>query len=246
MAALTSTAVDTPLGDRWLARFPYASAAFRLMEPLEVSDGSRTGRYFGFVVVGVNVTVAGSVAVAVTTYVSVPDADGIGVLWVFEDPDGGFGVQTVTLMVRPDAGFGVVGSTIGSVVATVRDVTRLSGASPGEEIATLAPLTVSAIAYLSSRDPDVVRVAGAGVGVSRSARVREVAEVGWRVGAALRGDRAVVERGAAGGGGGWTLTPHIRAAHFHRVRVASRGVDGTVTGDRMGVEGVDWHYELRW
>lgn len=30
------------------------------------------------------------------------------------------------------------------------------------------------------------------------------------------------------------------------VRVAERDENGNVIGNRLGVEGIDWHYELRW
>ncbi|WP_426562127.1 hypothetical protein ACPPVT_16520 [Angustibacter sp. McL0619] len=46
--------------------------------------------------------------------------------------------------------------------------------------------------------------------------------------------------------GGWRLPPHIRKAHWHRVRVAVRDEAGVIVGDRAGQQGVDWFYELRW
>ena len=38
----------------------------------------------------------------------------------------------------------------------------------------------------------------------------------------------------------------FRIAHWHRGRVADRDDNGNVIGNRLGVEGIDWHYELRW
>ena len=49
-----------------------------------------------------------------------------------------------------------------------------------------------------------------------------------------------------GGIAEWRLPPHIRIAHWHRVRVAERDENGNVIGNRLGVEGIDWHYEPRW
>jgi hypothetical protein len=244
VAAVGSSSPDAPIGDAWLRRFPFRSVALRLVEPVEVDDGAQVCRYLGCVVVGVRSRVGGQAAF--TSYVPIPEADGVRALWVFEDRAGGFGAQTLTPFVRAADGAPDAAATIGALVAAMTDVYRTAGTSLGAEVAVLAPLTVTVLAYLASRDPDVVRVVGPGAGVSRSPRVREVAEVGWRVGAALRAERSVVDRGAGAGGGGWRLAPHIRAAHFHRVRVATRAADGTVTGSRAGVEGVDWRYELRW
>lgn len=46
--------------------------------------------------------------------------------------------------------------------------------------------------------------------------------------------------------GGWRVPPHIRKAHGHRVRIFGRSQFGDVINCRTGIEGVDWHYELRW
>jgi hypothetical protein len=81
-----------------------------------------------------------------------------------------------------------------------------------------------------------------------------VGNAGWRVGAAIRTWRktsgpAVSPAGtrpAETGPSGWRLPPHIRRAHWHRVRIATRNRMGNVTGNRSGEQGTDWHYEMRW
>lgn len=45
---------------------------------------------------------------------------------------------------------------------------------------------------------------------------------------------------------GWRLPPHVRRAHWHRVRVANRDQTGAIVGNRTGAADVDWHYEMRW
>ena len=38
---------------------------------------------------------------------------------------------------------------------------------------------------------------------------------------------------------------HMRSAHFHRVRVATRDSQGRIVGSPQGKAGIDLHYELR-
>src|SRR6266702_2377379 len=73
-----------------------------------------------------------------------------------------------------------------------------------------------------------------------------IANVGWRVGAALRTWRKEARLTSSPdepGPSGWRLPPHIRRAHWHRVRVATRDEAGNITGSRSGGQGTDWHYE---
>ena len=83
-------------------------------------------------------------------------------------------------------------------------------------------------------------------------QIREsvIGNLGWRTGAALRQQRkrpsGAGESEGSPGLGGWRLPPHIRKAHWHRVRIVERDENSHAIGSREGIEGVDWHYELRW
>ncbi|MFV0307170.1 MAG: hypothetical protein ACK5OX_05460 [Desertimonas sp.] len=43
-----------------------------------------------------------------------------------------------------------------------------------------------------------------------------------------------------------TVRTHWRRGYWNSVRIATRDDDGNIIGDRLGIAGVDWHYEGRW
>ena len=45
---------------------------------------------------------------------------------------------------------------------------------------------------------------------------------------------------------GRSVRTHWRRGYWNSVRVATRDADGIIVGDRLGEQGVDWHYEGRW
>ena len=45
---------------------------------------------------------------------------------------------------------------------------------------------------------------------------------------------------------GRSVRMHWRRGHGNSVRVATHDEEGNIVGDRLGVQGVDWHYEGRW
>lgn len=153
--------------------------------------------------------------------------------------------QTVTVMLQGEY---VIAPTLTALIAGQRAYIEALGGSWGDELPTLVPLSVQLLLYHAASEPDLTMLAPGSHSRPQQLDRAEVGHVGWRVGAALRtyrheatGTREPAPRSPSG----WRLPPHIRKAHWHRVRVATRDDAGVIVGDRLGVEGVDWTHELR-
>ncbi len=268
VGALLNSNTDVDLVPDWLTRFPFNAVAYTLPEPVSLHDGHRMCHYRGMIVSGINTRKTPNAVLSKlrrldggvvehsgashSDYVNIPAAQGVRCLWVYgTDVSPGLDLQTVTLMFKGDlAPAGTLQKLIDGHVANA----QMIGRSGGDELPTLIPLTLGLLLYTAATDPEIDWPPAERVSRPHQLRDARVGNVGWRVGAALRQARrpgpAVGLRDADDPGtpglGGWRLPPHIRKAHWHRVRVAERNQLGEVIGNRSGVEGLDWHYEMRW
>lgn len=268
VGALLNSNTDVELVPDWLTRFPFNAVAFTLPEPVSLHDGHRVCHYRGMVVSGINIRIAPHttaitplrhpdgtpvkhMGVSHSTYANIPNAQGVRCLWVYGTDDGpGLHLQTVTLVLKGDLAESSLQKLIDAQVANAQQ----AGRSEGDELATLIPLTVQLLLYTAATDPEIDWPPADRISRPHQMRDTRVGNLGWRVGASLRqarerpasASREAEEGEYAPGLGGWRLPPHIRKAHWHRVRVAERNQFGDVIGNRSGIEGVDWHYELRW
>jgi len=257
VGALLSTDRDTEIGRQWLGRMRFESVALTFAEPLRIRDGDQVCVYRGFFATGftsrpttdrpapVAATEGGlKVESTWTTYRRFSEGDGIRIVWLLEyegHPDlrGG---QTMTIPLRAEE---EGPRTIGQLIDHLHTAYLAMGHGE-EDAATLVPLGLLLLMYLSSSDPDLSEVEPAphrrGAPVKKAPRV---INLGLRVGGALRSWRksGPARRGETTG---WHLPPHIRAAHWRRSRVAHRDEAGNIVGDVHGDEGVDWDYVLHW
>jgi hypothetical protein len=249
--ALLDSDMSVEMVPDWMDRLPFDSVAVSFPEPISLHDGQETCRYAGFIATGIR---SGAMfgGKAFTRYGSLGWGDGIRFLWFFTteaDPVQSR-PQTVTVNLR---GQYAKSRTLAELVSErkhgLRAVEEVHADSNGAELEALVPIAVQLMLYLSATNPDVDQLPPNQIARPAQLRTAEVINVGWRIGAALRSwrttsgsARAVDPRRVTG----WRLPPHIRRAHWHRVRVATRGPDGSVVGSRTGEQGVDWAYEIRW
>jgi hypothetical protein len=246
--ALMNSNTDVELVPDWLDRFPFNAVTYSLVEPLPLNDGHQVCRYGGMLVTGANRVVLSS-KTSYTTYVNIPGAQGARCLWVYTvDGCPRPQLQTVTFRLRGDP---LADTTLAGLIEAQIYAANEAGQSAGEELPTLIPLSLSLLLYTAVTDPEIDWPPAEHIARPQQLRDSRIGNLGWRVGSALRLARRQPPTPASSDGeialrGGWRLPPHIRKAHWHRVRVAERDDRGQVIGDRSGVEGVDWHYELRW
>jgi hypothetical protein len=264
--ALVNSNTDVELVPDWLERFPFNAAAYSLAAPMSLDDGQRLCHYRGMLVAGVNTVKLASApklevrpgqrfesaGASFTRYVNIPTAHGVRCLWVFkEDSNPSPQLQSVTFNLRGDlASQGTLAQLIEAQIAFAGE----AGHSDGKELPVLIPLSLLLLLYTAATDPEIDWLPAEQILRPTQLRTTRVGNLGWRTGASLRqwrkppqsqGGGEPVEEGPAGVGG-WRLPPHIRKAHWHRVRIAERDDDGQVIGSRSGLEGIDWHYEMRW
>jgi hypothetical protein len=179
--------------------------------------------------------------------VNIPAAQGVRCLWVFkEDGDPAPQLQSVTFALRGElANERTLAGLIHAQIAIAGEV----GHSAGQELPVLIPLSLSLLLYTAATDPEIDWPPAEQISRPNQIPDTTIGNLGWRTGAALRYARKEPSGLAplqTPGLGGWRLPPHIRKAHWHRVRVVERDQEGRAVGSRKGAEGVDWHYELRW
>jgi hypothetical protein len=189
-----------------------------------------------------------------TTYGPFSGADGIRFLWFFNykmNP----APQAQSITVPLKGLFSGEGMTIAQLVKMQEHVAgeygkSVSGTTWGQELDVLVPLSIQLTLYMAAQEPDLDWIpAGHRSRHKELGTTAKVGNVGWRVGAALRAWRKENGPGSPSAGtgpAGWRLPPHIRRAHWHRVRVATRDQAGNITGNRSGEQETDWHYEMRW
>ncbi len=260
--ALMSANTDVELVPDWLTRFPFDAVAYSLATPLLLHDGRRMCRYLGMVVAGTvsryqqmgasgsgqavgNLRLRSSDGRGIWTgYTKIPAAQGVRCMWVYqEEGDPSPQLQSVTLPLRGD----LAAKTLAELVRAQIQGAHEAGNSDGEELPVLIPLSLSLLLYSAAGDPEIDWPPPDQISRPQQISRAQIGNLGWRIGASLRQYRRQAgERTGDVGIAGWRLPPHIRMAHWHRVRVAERDESGRVVGNRLGVEGTDWHYELRW
>lgn len=254
VGALATSDTSAELTAAWLGTLPYDAVLVSFVEPVVLDDGYRQCSYFGFLAVGARTRPVGpapaggtGLAPAWTTYGPLADGDGVRFLWLFTTPGSGEPQgQTVTVYLRGDV---ARAATVADYLAAQETMHTQLGQPWGAELPTLVPLGIQVLMYLSSTEPDVQPLEPGSYARPQQLERVDVTDVGWRVGAALRTHAAAASPAvprAGQGAGGWHLPPHLRRAHWHRVRVAERDAAGNVVGDRSGAEGLDWHHEMRW
>jgi hypothetical protein len=252
--ALLNSDTDVELVDEWLARLPFDALAFSFSEPVSLHDGDALCHYVGCIVAGIRPEDptgrpgSNGLVTGYTTYRPFKDSDGVRFLWLYtEEGDPTARAQTVSVLIKGTYGKQL---TLTELIEERRQAAVIEERPWGEELATLVPLSVQLLLYLTAQEPDVDWPAPETIARPQQLQTARVGHVGWRVGSALRTWRREHSNGAGGqlgrAGGGWRLPPHIRKAHWHRVRVAERNASGVVVGSRTGEQGVDWHYEVRW
>ncbi|MDV3136369.1 hypothetical protein [Mycobacterium sp. 29Ha] len=260
--ALMNANTDVELVPDWLTRFPFDAVAYSLATPLSLHDGQRMCRYLGMVVAGTvskyqNLEGTGIAPTVgnlrlraadgrgvLTGYTKIPTAQGVRCMWVYqEEGDPNPQLQSVTLPLRGD----LAATTLADLVKAQIQGAHEAGNSSGEELPVLIPLSLSLLLYSAAGDPEIDWPPPEQISRPQQISRAEIGNLGWRTGASLRQYRRQAgEHTGDVGIAGWRLPPHIRIAHWHRVRVAERDENGNVIGNRLGAEGIDWHYELRW
>lgn len=243
---LLGSDTDVELIDDWLERLPFDTVAFSFDVPISLHDGMHLCHYAGCIVVGIKPEqVYSSRGEVYTTYHPFTKSDGMKFIWLYqEDGSPGANAQSVTLSIK--------GLLSENRPRTLTDFIeqRLEMAREhkyGDELPTLVALGAQLMLYLAAQDPDLEWPAPETISRPQQLANAEIGQLGWRVGAAVRRFRQDANGGVKEPGGiGWRLPPHIRKAHWTRVRVATRDESGAIVGDRLGVQHVDWHYEARW
>lgn len=271
--ALLATDTDVTVDADWLDRIPFPTVAVALPEPVVTTDNQGTARYHGFIATGITAQAAppdtrgGPIPADPSTgtrpvwtvYGPIPDSDGVRILWTFDWVDGPPGVQTITHYHRnrrSDVQIPVdAGRRLADIIADKNAMYRLVPGSDGNDADLLVPLAYTLLLYISSQEPDLEDEPPARTSAARGRlQGARVVRTGWRVGAELRTLHHTAHRGGTDGDDtspdGKVLrrrpAPHLRQAHFHRVRVAERDEDGRIVGSTSGTQGADWHYERRW
>lgn len=252
--ALLDSDTDVELVDEWLARMPFDALAVSLSEPVSLYDGDAVCHYVGCIAVGIRPEAGterpapGGFVSNYTTYRPFAESDGVRFLWLFtEDGDPTTRAQTISVLIKGTYGKQL---TLKDLIEERRVAAEIEGHPWGEELGTLVPLSVQLLLYLTAQEPDLDWPTPETIARPQQLQTARVGNVGWRVGSALRtwrrerSDSADDSVGRAVGG--WQLPPHIRKAHWHRVRVVERNSEGIAIGSRTGEQDVDWHYEVRW
>jgi hypothetical protein len=260
-SALLDSDTDVPLVPDWLTRMPFGTFGCCLAAPMRLDDGNEVCHYRGFLATGIRSGQAGmagsgpnGASRVLTAYGPLSEADGIRFMWLF-NYDGNHAPQAQTITVSLKGAYATEAMTVAQLVTLQKEVAgrdgkALYGASWGQELDVLVPLSIQLTLYMAAQEPDLDWIPE-----EHRSRHKElspearIANVGWRVGAALRTWRkqaGPTSSPAGPGPSGWRLPPHIRRAHWHRVRVATRDEAGNITGSRSGEQGTDWHYEMRW
>ncbi|MBY0291288.1 MAG: hypothetical protein K2X52_29735 [Mycobacteriaceae bacterium] len=260
--ALMNANTDVELVPDWLTRFPFDAVAYSLAAPLSLHDGQNMCHYLGMIVAGtishyrhlggqaatasvgtLKMTGADGRGVA-TAYTKISEGQGARCMWVYQqDGDPSPRLQSVSFPLRGD----LAATTLADLIAAQIEGAHAAGNSDGAELPVLIPLSLSLLLYSAAGDPEIDWPPAEQISRPQQISRAQIGNLGWRTGASLRQYRKQAgERTGQAGITGWRLPPHIRIAHWHRVRVADRDENGNVIGNRLGVEGVDWHYELRW
>lgn len=257
--ALLASDTNVELTADWMDRSPFDAFGFSFDAPFSLHDGMRMCHYWGFIACGI---ASGAfygpevddgpmrVSEVFTRYMPISASDGVRCLWLFtEDGSPEWHVQTVSLYLR---GRHADGKNLTQLIAGQAALMNHTQKSGGLELPTLVPLSLLLLLYAAAADPEIDWPPTEQIARPTPIRDTRIGNLGWRTGAALRRWRT----SATGPGpriasdtshpSSWRLPPHIRKAHWHRVRVAERDDTGAVIGDRLGLEGVDWHYEPRW
>ncbi len=248
--ALLSSDTDVPLVPDWLARLPFPAVAVSLPSPLSLHDGHTLCHYTGFLAAGIRHDQPSESDMTVwTRYGPLTEGDGIRFLWLYTaDRDPTSRCQTVTVSLRGE--LAQPDRTLADLITTQRSTAEKNGQPWGDELPTLVPLSVQTLLYLTAQEPDLDWPAPEQITRPHQLRTARVAHLGWRVGSALRTWRhqqaTRTARTDTAAGPGRALPPHIRRAHWHRVRIATRDHSGRVIGSTTGTQGIDWDYQLRW
>lgn len=258
--ALLATDRSTEVPTACFERFPFSAVMVSFPAPFDLFDGQDTCRYRGVLISGATSTTEVPPQVRHlaprwdgelmwTTYGPVAKMEIVRFGWFFTFDSGQPGFQTYTL---PWRGFlAEKEHTVAELVDILRQTQRTpTGFSKGLDADVLVPLSISLLLYLGSAEPDIDRpilVGGDGTN-ARHLTGAKVSNMGFRIGAALRAwDRGPSHSSkGAEQPTGRTVAPHIRSAHWHRFRVATRDAAGNMIGNRLGEKDVDWHYDLRW
>jgi hypothetical protein len=234
--ALADTSPDIQVTGDWLDRMPHDAIGFSFPDPIVLMREGRTFRYIGMVASGITVTADA------TTHEPLSDAAGICCSWMVNiDGIPTPGSIPVLFLSRGEIITGQ--KTLGDYIA---DAVRRQEFGDNTAAATLiTTLSLQLMLYLASAASDVDWLPPASVARPHHMKGARVGHLGWRVGSAFRQipdrpSRTDVSHG------GWRMPPHIRRAHYRRVRVTTRDANGRITGAQDGIEGVDWNYETRW
>lgn len=247
-SAMLDSDDDAPISTDWLDRSPFDTFCVTLAEPLSLHDGTDLCHYWGFIALGITSRPVDERRVQ-TLYGPLAAADGIRALWLYtKDGSSGPEMQTVTTMVRGTTRHG--DTTVGQVVRAQQEIARMQGSTWGAELEVISPLTLLLAMYLAASEPDLEWLPPERTARPQQLQNARIGDLGWRIGAAVRDYRREDTSRSAGPAlgrpGGWRLPPHIRRAHWRRVRIATRDDSGAVIGNQRGAQDVDWHYETRW
>lgn len=251
--ALLTSDTDVALLPDWLSRLPFTSVAVSLPTPLSLHDGRDLCHYIGFIAAGIRHNPASGTAsrhqTINTRYGPLTEGDGIRFLWLYTaDQDPTSRCQTVTVELRGE--LAAADRTLTDLISAQRKTAEHAGQHWGDELPTLVPFSVQLLLYLTAQEPDLDWVPPEQMSRPHQLRTARVANVGWRVGTALRTWQQRSNTSSSDAGTtvspARVVPPHIRRAHWHRVRIATRDTAGRITGSTSGVQGVDWEYQLRW
>ena len=233
----------------------FDAVAFSFVAPIELDDGSQHCSYHGAIVTGTNTRPQGERSW--TTYVPLGAGEGFRFLWLYSVPGNSTPqTQTVSVFLGGPAG---KPCSIAEIIQGQVELATYGQAGNGQEMSTLIPLSVLLLLTICAGEPDLEELAPESHTRPQQLATARVGNLGWRTGSALRTWRRQGPQGnpsdasldgqegdaAESSPSGRRLPPHIRRAHWHRVRVATRDANGRVIGSRTGVQGEDWAYQLR-
>lgn len=258
--ALTTSETDVELVPDWLDRLPYDVFMGSLSRPLVLHDGGSLNRYHGFLASG-SIFGPDERLTALAHARPFGESDGFQFVWLYRDDRNDPCAQLLTWYLRgPKADPGVV--TLADLIEVKQKAAKkmVPGSNGemvyastgidqphGDELPVLVPLSVQLLLYLAAKKPDLEAIPPERLSRPSQLRDAKVLDLGWRVGAAFRAAAKATTAGpGTPRGGGWRLPPHMRRAHWHRLRIATRDAAGQIIGDRLGVKDVDWHYDLEW
>jgi hypothetical protein len=258
VGAILDSDMDGPVTAGWLTQTPFDYMAVSLAEPLVVHDGTAFCNYYGYLATGFRQTTLidpgpdGQPGSARTYYTPLGSGTGIRCFWVFTaEGDPAPRIQTVSAIVNDESR---AQRSVQELIDSQQSMQEILGATWGKELDVLVPLSLLLPMYLTSQEPDLQELAPEQTRRPQQLAAASIYNLGWRVGSSIRAWRKEATfKGTSEATSrsderrsGWRLPPHIRRAHWTRVRVATRAEDGAIVGDRSGAMGVDWHYESRW